>query len=491
MSTAIAVKGALGTLAHFREWTSRLVLDDGEQWRLEPFQVAVIRDVLAGYPEVWMVVPEGNGKTTLMAGVALYHGAHTPNPFVPVGASSREQAEVMYRQAEGFVLRTPGLTSLFKCQEGYRRIKCLETVGRIQVYAADDRTADGVIPSLALLDELHRHRDLRLYRTWRGKIEKRGGQILTISTAGEPGSEFEETRAEIHKRSRKRTGRGQHIRAEAPGIVLHDWAVRERSQCEDMAIVAKANPLRSITAASLAKKRQTPTMTSGHWQRFVCNIASREEGQGISPEAWRACEERGLEPNLSAWCIGWVDLGWQIDTTAMGVLVWEAFDRRVVAGVRILEPPVDENDIAEALLDLQEEFGPEGWVYDPNAGGRQMAQQLDRGEHPRQVGRHAGSLTFIEHPQDNAPMATAAARFDEAVRAGYLRHDGHPGLRAHVLNAVRKQLGGETWRFDRPPRSQGASRARYPIDALTGLLMGHSVAVGQRALKRKSAWHPL
>jgi hypothetical protein len=43
--------------------------------------------------------------------------------------------------------------------EGYRRIKCLRSGGRIQVFAADDRTGDGVF-TLALLDELHRHRDL-------------------------------------------------------------------------------------------------------------------------------------------------------------------------------------------------------------------------------------------------------------------------------------------------------------------------------------------
>ena len=34
---------------------------------------------------------------------------------------------------------------------------------------------------------------MRLYRTWRGKLDKRGGQIVVISTAGEPGGEFEET----------------------------------------------------------------------------------------------------------------------------------------------------------------------------------------------------------------------------------------------------------------------------------------------------------
>jgi len=75
-------------------------------------------------------------------------------------------------------------------------------------------------------------------------------------------------------------------------------------------------------------------------------------------------------------------------------------------------------------------------------------------------------------------MAAAAAEFDEALRNGWLRHDGDPGLRAHVLNAVRKPLSAERWRYDRPPDAQdGKRRGRYPIDALTGLVMGHSVAV--------------
>jgi hypothetical protein len=33
-----------------------------------------------------------------------------------------------------------------------------------------------------------------------GKLLKRGGQIVTISTAGEPGGEFEDTRAHIRRR---------------------------------------------------------------------------------------------------------------------------------------------------------------------------------------------------------------------------------------------------------------------------------------------------
>jgi phage terminase large subunit-like protein len=469
-----------GTLAHFKRWASELILDDGDPWNLEPFQAEIVRDILGGFDEVWAVIPEGNGKTTLMAGVALYHADTVPYATVPVGAAARDQARLMYRQAEGFVMRTPGMADRFRCFGGYLMIRGKETKSEIKVYSADDSTADGVIPTLALIDELHRHRNLDLYRTWRGKLGKRGGQLVTISTAGEPGSEFEETRASILAQSATRTVKGAHIRAQSDGLVLHDWAVRDREQATDLAVVAQANPRKALTATELRKKRSL-TMTEEHWLRFTCNIATRESGQAITPEAWDALREPDLEPDRAAWSVGWLDLGWKIDTTAVGVLVWEEDNRRVIPDPVILEPPVDEADIVAALLDFEDEFHPFGWVYDPNAGAQQMAQLLEKGEHPLQADGRGLGITFIEHPQDNSLMATAAVRLDEAVRTGRLRHSGHPGLRRHVLNAVRKPIGGEKWRFDRPPDAKGARRSKYPIDALTGVLMGHSLAVTEHA----------
>lgn len=474
----------VGTLDHFKSWAYGLILDSGDHWELEDFQQDIVADVLAGYSEVWTVIPEGNGKTTLLAGIALYHGYHTPTAFVPIGASSREQAEIMYRQAEGFVFRTPGMRAKnkqgdegFVCQEGYRRIKCLDNAGRIQVYAADDRTADGVIPTLAILDELHRHRNLRLYRTWRGKLEKRGGQIVTISTAGEPESEFEETRKKIIEDAHTRENGGARIRAIGEDIVIHDFAVRDRKKVEDMEVVAQANPRKAITAEKLTKKRASPTMTDAHWLRFVCDIAARESGQAILPEDWDELAEQ-FAVEQDSWTIGFIDLGWRIDCTGIGLLTWEGETRRLVHDIKVLEPPVDEADIVAALVERENRWEPFGWVYDPNAGGQQMVQLLEKGEHPHQEGT---TFSFIEHSQDNAPMSLAASRLDEAIRAKYLRHDGNPDLRAHALNTVRKPLGGEKWKYDRPPEAKGERRSKYPIDAFTGLLMGHSVAVDEHS----------
>lgn len=466
------------TVEHFRAYCSKLRLDNGQRFELEPFQEEIAADIFAGFSEVWVVIPEGNGKTTFMAALALYHGDYTESAFVPIGASSREQAEIMYRQAEGLVYRTPGLRDRFKCQEGYRRIKCLRSGGRIQVYAADDRTADGIIPTLALIDEPHRMRNLRLYRTWKGKLLKRNGQIGAISTAGEPGGEFEDTRANMRRSATDVKVDGCHTRAASEDAVLHDWAVPKASQAEDMKVVAEANPLASLTPEVLRRKRESPTMTREHWLRFVCNLATSLDGNGVLPEEWDALAEPGLVPDRDADGFGFIDVGWKIDTTGIGVLLWESNERRVIADTVVLEPPVDESQIVEAILDRHERYPRlRGWVMDPNAGAQQMAQLLEKGEHPLQVERGVGPIEFIAHSQDNAPMSQGAARVDEAIRNGWLVHNGDRALRSHVLNAVRKSTAAEKYRFDRPRDAQGEKRKRYPIDLLTGVVIGHNVAV--------------
>ena len=472
------------TIGHFLDWASRLVLDNGEFWTVEDFQREIVQDWLDGFIEVWALIPEGNAKTTLLAAVALYHADYVPTPFVPIGASSREQAEIMYRQAEGFVVRSDSIRDHFKCQEGYRRIKSLRTFGRIQVYAADDRTADGVIPTLAILDELHRHRDLRLYRTWRGKLAKRGGQIIAISTAGEPESEFEETRARILATAdtvEKHGKFGSRIRAVAKSIVLHDWAVRDRKQADNIEVVKEANPLSTITEEMLAEKRESATMTDSHWLRFVCNIPSRPEGLGVLPEDWDSLYDKALVYTKDSKKYGFWDHAWRIDCAAIGVIAWESHAYRPITGLRIFEPPVSDDDVVDALIDFNAEFSPEGFVYDPNAGAESMVQQLEKGEHPRQVERGAPPLKFIEHSQANAAMALAASRMEEAIRLRAIKHNGDPDLRKHVLSSVKKPLGGDKFRYDRPSDAKGERRQKYPIDAFTGLLMGHSVAVAENA----------
>jgi phage terminase large subunit-like protein len=484
------------TLSHFRDWASELILDDGKSFHPEDWQEAFLDDVFSGFAECWLVVPEGNGKTTLLAALALYHCEHRPVASVPVAASSREQAEIMYRQAEGFVLRSPRLheavTSAIQLAkgkrktevprflplEGHRRINHFEG-GRIQVFAADDRTGDGVIPTLGLLDELHRHRNLGLYRTWAGKLLKRGGQVVTISTAGEPGSDFEETRERIRQSSDSERD-GSFIRAISGRTVLHDWAVSEKADVEDFEVVKEANPFSGVTVEALEQKFHSPTMTIHHWRRFVCNLPTRSEYAAIQEAEWFAAQVKTDIPSGEETWVG-ADIAWKWDTTAL-VPLWVRDDQyRLFGSPKILTPPrdgtsLDPEKVEQAFIELHERNPIHTVVMDTNRA-EQLGSWLEREIGCRVLDMSQGIPVQVEEYE----------RFMEALRHGWIKHTGDQEFTRHVLNAVAKiQRGGDPI-FERPHQSRRNvdEQDRRVIDALKAAAMVHRVAMLQHKPVRK------
>lgn len=456
---------------HWRKYAGTMVLDNGDHWTPEPFQNEFVADLFSGVPEIWLVVPEGNGKTTLLSGVALYHGDHTEDAAVLMAASSRDQCGLLLSQAIGFVNRSPGFEKRFRTYRGYRRIDCLKTRGEIQVFAADDRTGDGVIPTLALLDELHRHRSLRLYRTWQGKLDKREGQLAAISTAGEPGSEFEITREHQRTEAPEIEVRDRHTRAASPEMILHDFGLRADDDPEDLAVVERANPFSGITEAKLKRKRASPSMTPGHWTRFVCNRATRTEEAAVGEAEWLAAEvpDPGLEGEP---CDVGLDLGWKMDATAL-IPLFQRDGGWLFGHSRVIVPPRDGNSlrperIMEAFTVMHAETPIQRVVMDPSAGGEQLAGWLED---------NLGA-EVISHAQKNVPMSLAAGRFMETLRDGSQKHVQDPDLTRHVLNAIAYELPDGTFKFIRPVRSRESleDAPRREIDALIAAAMVLSVA---------------
>jgi phage terminase large subunit-like protein len=475
------------TLAHFRHWASDLILDTGESWHPEDFQEEFVTDLFSGVPEIWFVVPEANGKTTLLAGLALYHCEFRPFAAVPIAASSREQAEIMYRQAEGFVLRSPRLYApahsaiaaakgkrktevpTFLPLEGHRRINH-HAGGRIQVFAADDRTGDGVIPTLGLLDELHRHRTLALYRTWVGKIAKRGGQVAAISTGGEAGSEFEATRERIRQMATETTRRGSFLRAVSPQIVLHEWAVPEKGDVTDFRLVKSANPFSRITEDTLRQKFHSPTMTHEHWSRFVCNLASRSERAAVGEAEWAAAEVDDEIPPGVPIDVG-LDVAWKHDTTSAVPLWWRDEEYRLLGPASILVPPrdgtsLDPHKVENALIAIHERNPIQTLVMD-----------MSRAEQLASWAEEEFGCTVIDRGQSNVAAVQDYERFMDALRQGWLKHTGDKGLGSHVLNAIARVTPYGDARFDRPAEGRlSKDQDRRVIDALVAAAMVHYVA---------------
>lgn len=461
---------------HFRAFCAHLLLDSRLPFELEDFQAKVVEDLFAGYPEIWLIVPEGNGKTTLMAALALYHGNFKPGAEVLMAASSRDQCELMYRQAVGFIERAEGaLSHWFRPYDGYRRIKCLKSRGRIQVFAADARTGDGVIPTLALIDELHRHRDLNLFRTWRGKLEKRDGQLVTISTAGEPGGEFENARKRIRETATEALRDGPFVRAVTEEAILHEWAVPEDGDVEDLELVASANPFSGVTVEKLRRKRNAPTMTVGHWRRFVCNLATWGENAAIMEGEWRAATVSDVIPDGEPRAIG-LDVAWKWDTTAI-VPYWQRDDHwRLFGPARILEPPRDGSSLDPARIEQaiseEHERGPIHTVVMDPTRAEQLAMWI----------RDEIGAEVVERGQSNTFAVMDYERFMEALRNGWLHHTGDPGLTRHVLNAIARMLPDGKARFDRPVSTRrGTGQDSRVIDALSAASMVHTVMTAPQA----------
>lgn len=467
------------TVAHFKKWAKGVILDTGKYWKVEDFQALFLEDVFAGIPEIWLLIAEGNTKTTLLGGLGLYECQFKRYGRVPVAASSRDQAFEMYLQAQGMVDRSEALQPIFVCHEGLRQIKCPSMESRIQIHAADDRTGDGAIFTKALVDEGHRHRDLRLYRTWSGKLQKRpGAQIIMISTAGEPGEEFEQTRDKIRQSLTDRVTSPGFIRGRAGRVALQEYALPEKADPNDLAMVKLANPASFVTLASLKEKKETPTMTDSHWGRFTCNVATRGGNPAITEtEWWAAFIDEIIPEGVPIWA--GLDIAWKWDTTAL-VPLWARDKHFFLAGeCHILEPPrdgtsLDPDKIEDALLETHARNPIHTLVMDTNRA-EQLASWAEK-----ELG-----CEVVDRGQSNAFQALDYERVTEGLRGGrteegdkiphYLYHNGDVGLTKHVMNARVATLEGNKQRFVRPKGSRqqkdGTVQDRRVIDALSALGM--------------------
>lgn len=447
------------TADHFTAWCRLLLLDTGEPFELQPFQAEFAADLFEGRPENWFILPEGSGKSTFLAALGLYHLKHVEDAWVPVAAASKDQARIIYRQAAGFCRRMTKAWG-FRPYDGYKKVSCRTMGGEMEIFAADDRTGDGIIPTLCFLDELHRHKTLKLYETWRGKLDKRNAQLVTISTAGEPGTDFEETRERI-KRSGVSERRGSFLRVKGEQLLYHEWAVPPGADVEDMAVVKAANPLSTVTLEALRRKYETPTMTPAHWRRFTCNQPTRNEYAAVGGDEWASCAWHEPLPEGERIGMG-LDIGLKHDTTALVPLWIRDSEWRQFGVPAIIRPPgggeqTPASRIFEPLLAFHARNPVEVVVMDMSLGGPFIAEWIEE---------HIG-CEVIDHETTAKAAAADYSAFMEALREGWIKQPDDPEFTQHVLNAVGRMLPLGDTRFARPQEARvSGEQDRRVIDAL-------------------------
>ena len=447
-STNSRRRASASPLDRFRELGRQITLDNGRPFEAEPWQCDVVGDLLAGKPEVHLWVPEANGKTTLAALVAIHHLLTRPDPRIVVAAASELQARTLYNQAEGMVLSSPWLEDELSVRTGTLEIRVRHGVGGLKVIAADQLRAHGQINSLVILDEMHAHPGLGLYRVLAGKLTKReGAQLLSISTAGEPDSEFEQMRSTMLTEAALIERRGPRcIRVEDEQYAAWCWALQPEDDIDDMELVALANPLGTMTPEVLAGKRARPGYEEKHWRTFACNLPTRDFVYRFLAEGdWDAANVGADCPTIPEGVpiIVGADWGWTDDATAIEPAWFDEDDMLLLGPLTVVEPPRNGTDLTP-----QEVLAAIGRLEDHNPIAVIAHDESAHGGGKIMTGLLVERFPYADVvPVTNANADDAPGYFNEQLRAGRLKHTGDPTLRRHLMNAVRVPVRGDTERF--------------------------------------------
>ena len=337
----------------------------------------------------------------------------------------------------------------------------------------------------AFVDELHRHDDLRLYRLWKGKLNKRGAGIITISTAGEPGAEFEEQRETIRSRAKSRVRDGCHLRAEGANLVYHEWMVPDVEKARDLEVVKDANPLEQITVELLAEKLESETLNFGEdWLRLTCNIPARSARVAVPEADWDACETSDRIPEGVPVGVG-ADFAWLWDTTALTPLWVRDKEYRLFGPPEILVPPRD-----GSMLNPDEVKGAFRRIHARNPIQIVVMDKTKAEDIAGWLESELG-VTVVDRGQTNSFQVMDYKFWMEAVGKRWIKHTGDRTFRTHVLNAVARKTEGENYRFDRPSTSRntkGGRQDRRVIDALTAGSMIHTTMAAEFSAEPAVGW---
>lgn len=162
-------------------------LDYQTQLILRPIFGWVTQAGLRRFTKAYIEIPKKNGKTQLIAGLALYMLLcdNEPGAEVYVAAADREQARILFDAAKAMVEASPALSK--RCVVYRNRIaKADDPQAFFQVLSAEAATKHGPNIYCLIIDELHAQGDRELFETLtRGVIARRQPLILLITTAGD------------------------------------------------------------------------------------------------------------------------------------------------------------------------------------------------------------------------------------------------------------------------------------------------------------------
>lgn len=304
----------------------------GTRFDLLPYQTDLILKPLFGWKrkidgrrrfrKAYIEIPKKNGKTQLIAGLALYALLCDGEPGAEVycAAADRHQAGILFEAAKAMVESSPGLSKRLKC---YRSsiVRRDDETAFFRVLSADADTKHGFNIHCLIIDELHAQPDRVLFETLtRGVIARRQPLTLYITTAGD---DDESICAEEYERSKRILSGTEPLSDYLPVVFESD----PQEDFLSPEVWRRVNPALGVTITedvfkSFADEAAGEPRKRNDFVRYHLNRWVNQATAWIPVEWWDACDAPlPSDAELATYpCAIGIDMAQKIDLTAAPIV---------------------------------------------------------------------------------------------------------------------------------------------------------------------------
>lgn len=392
-------------------------------------------------------VARGNGKSAMLAGLSL---AHLLGPCAEsygecyAAALDREQASVLYRMVNAYILETPWMAARVNIRDQTKEVIDHDTGSIWKALTSDPRKAHGLAPSFWVADEVAQWRSRELWDNLATGMGKRKSALgVTIST---------QAADDLHFLS-------EMLDAEpVPTIYTQLHTAPDDCELDDREAWAAANPalgdfLNEDQFADAATRAIRSPSFAPSFRLLQLNQRVAAEGRFIEQADWDANGEPFDIAELEGKdCFGGLDLGSTRDLTSLALyfpsegklLSWHwipadtvelrverdrvPYDKWIRDGWAQATPgnARDDLSIILSLADIRARYNVQGIAYD----NWQMAPLEKR------LNDEGVTLPMQGFIQGFKSFAPAVDAFETSLLNRRLRHNGNPLLRWQAGNTM-------------------------------------------------------
>ncbi len=501
-----------------KEFIARYCCHTKGEWAGRPFSLipwqeemidkafgTLLPNGLRQYRIVYLEIPKKNGKTELMAALALYmlvaDGEHGGEVYS--AAADRDQASLTYLPMSEMVRNNRRLTERLTVLDSRRRIIDEQTFSFYQVLSAETFTKHGLNPSAVFFDELHAQPTPDLWEVLTaGTNYARSQQLIVVATTAgvyDPQSIWWKVREKAIKVKEGLIEDPQFL----PILYIAD---KEKDDPDDEAVWIRNNPsINHIFDLDKIREdfkvaKQTPSEYN-NFLRFRLNIPVAAVTRWIMPEHWLACnipvDEEGLRGRL---CYGGLDLSTTTDISAF-VLVFppEDEDGRYEVVCRFFIPEdnmlqrsrrdrvpylewteagyitatpgnvIDYTWILDQIMKDAEMYDLQEIAFD-RWGSTKIMQDLQNLGFERPQDNKRAERKLIDFGQGYASMSAPTKELEKLILSQKIAHGGNPVLSWMASNVV---VSNDPAGNIKPDKGKSTER----IDGVVAMIMGLSRAV--------------